>query len=304
MKCSRCRIEAEVALPSHHAGFCRDCFGLFFTRQVERAVKDHAMFAPGDRILVALSGGKDSLALFHQLHALGLDVTGLHVDLGIPDSSGPSRAAVERFCRALGAPLEVVETAAMGLAIPDVRRAVNRPICAVCGKIKRYVFNRTAIEGGFDCLATGHNLDDEAGRLLANTLRWDVAYLSDQGPVLPARNGFARKVKPLCRLTEFETACYAFFQGIEVHMAPCPYSRGASFPVRKALLNRLEETSPGSKLAFYNEFLRRGRPAFQMLEQEQGAPLAPCGECGYPTSAGMCGVCRLRGQVAEHLAGR
>lgn len=298
MKCTRCRAVAEVALPSHHAGFCRDCFGGFFTRQVERAVKEHAMFAPGERILVALSGGKDSLALFHQLHALGHDVTGLHVALGIPDSSAPSREAVERFCQGLGAPLIVVETASLGLPIPEVKRAVNRPICAVCGKIKRHLFNRAAMDGGFDCLATGHNLDDEAGRLLANTLRWDVAYLSDQGPVLPAEGGFVRKVKPLCRVTEFETACYAFFQGIEVHAAPCPYSAGASFPVRKALLNRLEQTSPGSKLAFYYEFLRNGRPAFQALERSRGLALAPCEQCGYPTSAGVCGVCRLRQRVA------
>ncbi len=304
MKCRRCHAEAEVALPSHHTGFCRECFGQFFTRQVERAVKEHAMFSPGERILVALSGGKDSLALFHQLHALGHDVTGLHVDLGIPESSGPSRAAVERFCRDLGAPLRIVETASMGLPIPAVKRAVHRPICAVCGKIKRYVFDRTAMAEGFDCLATGHNLDDEAGRLMANTLRWDVAYLSDQGPVLPARDGFARKVKPLCRLTEYETACYVFFQGIDVHMAPCPYSRGASFPVRKAMLNRLEEASPGSKMAFYNEFLRHGRPAFQALEREQGRTLAPCDECGYPTSAGICGVCRLRGQVSARMSGQ
>ena len=299
MKCRRCKAVAEVALPSHHTGFCRRCFVEFFTRQVERAIKEHAMFAPGDRILVALSGGKDSLALFHKLHAMGCDVTGLHVDLGIPDSSAPARDKVERFCRGLDAPLKVVETAAMGLAIPAVKRAVRRPICAVCGKVKRYVFDRVAMEDGFDCTATGHNLDDEAGRLLANTLRWDVSYLSDQGPVLPARDGFARKVKPLCRLTEFETACYAFFQDIDIHKAPCPYSKGASFPVRKALLNRLEETSPGSKMAFYNEFLRHGRPAFQALEQEQGHPLAPCRECGSPTSAGLCGVCRLRVQVAE-----
>lgn len=299
MKCRRCSVEAEVALPSHHTGFCRDCFLIFFARQVERAVKEHGMFSHDERILVALSGGKDSLTLFHQLHTLGYNVTGLHVALGIPGSSGPSRAAVERFCEALGAPLMVVETASLGLPIPAVKRAVKRPICAVCGKIKRHVFDRTAMEQGFDCLATGHNLDDEAGRLLANTLRWDVAYLSDQGPVLPARDGFARKVKPLCRVTEFETACYAFFNGIDVHMAPCPYSKGASFPVRKALLNRLEETSPGSKMSFYYQFLEHGRPAFQAVERERGRAVAPCDECGYPTSAGTCGVCRLRRQVAD-----
>ncbi|MEW5773434.1 MAG: ATP-binding protein [Thermodesulfobacteriota bacterium] len=297
MKCSRCRELAEIALPSHHAGFCRPCFLEYFSRQVDKAVRGRRMFGRQDRILVALSGGKDSLALLRELRHQGYDVSGLFVDLAIPGSSDAARAAVEGFCAGLGAPLLVADMAAEGLPIPLVKERVRRPICSVCGKIKRHYFNRAALEGGFTVLATGHNLDDEVGRLFANVLRWDAAYLSDTGPVLPAENGFARKVKPLCRLTEFETAAYCFFHDIPHHSAPCPYSGGASFTVRKQLMNGLEKESPGSKLAFYEGFLERARPAFAALEQERGAALAPCVECGCPTSAELCGVCRLRRQV-------
>jgi uncharacterized protein (TIGR00269 family) len=297
MKCRRCKDTAVVALPSHHAGFCKDCFLLFFTRQVERAVRRHAMFTREDRILVALSGGKDSLGLMAELAAQGYDVTGLHVDLAIPESSEKARAAVEAFCADRGLPLRVVELAPMGLAIPRVKQAVRRPICSVCGKLKRYFFNKVALDEGFTVLATGHNLDDEAARLFANTLRWDTAYLSDQGPALPAERGFARKVKPLFRLGEFETANYCFLTGIDYHVGVCPYSQGASFTGHKALLDGLEETSPGQKLAFYESFLRQGRQAFQALEQEQGEPVAPCARCGYPTSGEVCGVCRIKDQV-------
>ena len=151
------------------------------------------------------------------------------------------------------------------------------------------------LDEGFDALATGHNLDDEAARLFSNTLRWDTAYLSDQGPLLPGEHGFARKVKPLWRLTEFETANYAFLMGIENHYAPCPYSPGASFTVLKGLLQRLETAMPGRKLDFYQGFLARGRPVFARREAEEGVELAPCPQCGYPTSSGdLCGVCRIR----------
>ena len=131
-------------------------------------------------------------------------------------------------------------------------------------------------------------------RLTSNTLRWDRAYLSDQGPALEEEGGFARKVKPLWRLTEFETANYAFLMGIENHYAPCPYSGGASFSVLKRMWMDLEEAMPGRKIDFYQGFLERGRPAFRNEEQARGEELHPCPSCGYPTSAGVCGVCRIR----------
>ena len=297
MKCSRCKATACVALPSHHAGFCKDCFPLFFTRQVETAIRREKMFTRDERILVALSGGKDSLALMLELSLQGYDVTGLHIDLGIPDSSDKARAKVEDFCDAHSLNLEVFEMGGWGLPIPDVKRYATRPVCAVCGRLKRYHFNRIAVEGGYDALATGHNLDDEVARLFANTLRWDAPYLSDQGPVLPASNGFVRKVKPLFRLSEFETANYAFLKGIEIHADPCPYASGASFTAHKELWGELEHRSPGQKFQFYQGFLKRGRKAFALLEKETGDPLKPCEECGSPTNAGTCSVCRIKAAV-------
>jgi len=302
MKCRKCKAPAEIPLPSHNTAFCRECFAAYFTGQVEKAIRRHDMIRPGERVLVALSGGKDSLTLMLELSRLGYDVTGLHVDLGIPVSSPAARAKVAGFCELHGLPLRVVELEKEGLPIPDVKRYINRPICSACGKIKRHWFNRVALEGGFQVLATGHNLDDEVARLFANTLRWDAGYLSDQGPCLDAESGFARKIKPLYRLTEFETACYAFLNGIEIHSAPCPYSGKASFTGHKRLWADLEHTSPGSKIAFYDGFLKRGRPASRSSWAKAGVELAPCESCGSPTSTGICGVCRLGIAVRERRA--
>jgi len=302
MKCRKCKAPAEVALPSHNTAFCRDCFSAYFTGQVEKAIRRHGLINPGERVLVALSGGKDSLSLMLELGRLGYDVTGLHVDLGIPKSSTAARAKVEGFCGLHGLKLRVVELEKEGLPIPDVKRYIHRPVCSACGKIKRHWFNRVALEDGYDVLATGHNLDDEVARLFANTLRWDAGYLSDQGPCLEAESGFARKIKPLYRLSEFETANYAFINGIEIHTAPCPYSGGASFTGHKQLWSNLEYQSPGSKISFYDGFLKRGRPAFAQVERDSGALLAPCEQCGSPTSTGVCGVCRLALAVAERRA--
>ena len=302
MKCKRCQSTAAVALPSHHAGFCPTCFLEFFSRQVERGIASQQLFTHDDRILVALSGGKDSLSLMLELSRLGYNVTGLHIDLGIPDSSPKARGVVERFCTRHNLRLIVCDMASEGLAIPLVKERIKRPVCSACGKIKRHFFNKTALEGGFTALATGHNLDDEVARLFSNTLRWDVSYLSDQGPCLRESDdegGFVRKVKPFWRLSEFEVANYAFLMDIEHHHAPCPYSGGATFTFYKHLLYELEEKMPGRKLAFYLDFLSKGRPAFAQYERELGVEVAPCSECGYPTSAGVCGVCRIKAMLRD-----
>ena len=294
MKCTTCKAQAVVALPSHTAGFCEACFLAFFTRQVEKGIRRAKLFDFNDKILVALSGGKDSLGLMLILHELGYDVTGLHIDLAIPGSSPAARGVVENFCSRHGLKLIVKDMAAEGLPIPEVKKRLKRPICSVCGKIKRYFFNKAALDGGFSVLATGHNLDDEVARLFSNVMRWDASYLSDQGPKLAAEGGFAAKVKPLYRLSEFETANYAFIKGIDWHHAPCPYSPGATFTRYKRLWADLEMEMPGRKLDFYLGFLKSGRPAFAEKEKLDGAAIAPCENCAYPTSSHICGVCRIR----------
>ena len=295
MKCSVCKATAEVALSSHNAAFCRSCYIDFFGRQVAKGIESQKLFTREERVLAALSGGKDSLSLALELKRQEYDVTAMFVDLAIPGSSAEARRIVENFCEMHSIPLIVKDMEKEGMPIPLVKKRIRRPVCSMCGKIKRYWFNKTALEGGFDAIATGHNLDDEVARLFSNTVRWDAAYLSDQGPMLKSENGFVRKVKPLWRLSEFETANYAFLMDIPHHVAVCPYSSGATFTVYKRLWQQLEGVMPGRKLHFYQGFLSHGRPAFEAIHQAEGRVPVPCSLCGYPTAAdGICNVCRIR----------
>ena len=130
-----------------------------------------------------------------------------------------------------------------GYDIPTAGRKGSRSTCAVCGLSKRYVFNKAAAEGGFDVIATGHNLDDEAATLLGNTLRWNTEYIARQSPALPAKDGMVKKVKPLHRLSELETAAYAFLRGIDYVVEECPLVAGNTQLRYKEAMNTIEATS-------------------------------------------------------------
>jgi uncharacterized protein (TIGR00269 family) len=294
MKCRRCRGPAVIDIRRHNAAFCRDCFLHHCREQVRKAIDEYDMFEPGERVLVAVSGGKDSLALWDLLRTLGYEADGLYLGLGIGEYSDESGRYVRDFSESRGLKLYEVDLRTdHGYDIPTAAQATRRAPCGACGLSKRHLFNSTAIDHGYDVIATGHNLDDEAAVLLGNVLRWETGYLGRQFPVLPATEGFARKVKPLVRLGEREMAAYCVLSGIDYQVEECPMAAGNKHLGFKAVLNGLEEQSPGAKAAFLFGFFGRGHERF--ATDEDAVELAACPGCGAPTTTGgLCAFCSLR----------
>nr|MDQ3570028.1 tRNA(Ile)-lysidine synthetase [Actinomycetota bacterium] len=166
------------------------------------------------------------------------------------------------------------------------------------GLSKRHLFNQAALEGGYDAVATGHNLDDEAAVLFGNVLRWSTEYLARQLPVLPAGNGFVRKVKPLVRLGERETAAYCVVKGIDYIVEECPMAEGNKHLGYKEALNAIEAESPGSKAAFYFGFLDKVSPLFRSEALAEEGQLGRCSSCGAATTGEVCAFCKLRARAA------
>ncbi|MCU1460625.1 MAG: hypothetical protein JWO37_700 [Acidimicrobiales bacterium] len=301
MKCRSCREPAVIDIRRHNAGFCRDCFLRHCREQVKRAVEDWSMLVPGDRVLVAVSGGKDSLALWDVLLDLGVDADGLYLGLGIGEYSDDSGAMARAYAATRRATLiEVDIPSEYGFDIPGAAAATRRVPCSACGLSKRHLFNQAALDGGYDVVATGHNLDDEAAVLFGNVLRWNTDYLGRQLPVLPAAQGFARKVKPLIRLGERETAAYCVLTGIDYIVEECPNAVGNKHLGYKAALNDIEAQSPGSKAAFYFGFLDRASSKFAEETAAGRDRLVACEGCGAPTTnAGLCAFCALVAKVAR-----
>jgi uncharacterized protein (TIGR00269 family) len=155
--------------------------------------------------------------------------------------------------------------------------------------------NRAALEHGFPVVATGHNLDDEAATLLGSVLQWQTDALSRQSPALPSTHPkLVRRVKPLYRLSEQETAAYAFLRRIDYIVDECPFAKGATSIAHKEILSRMEDNSPGAKHNFLFGFLEKGRPAF---ERADAVVLRECERCGQVTTGTICAFCKLADQV-------
>lgn len=296
MKCRKCGQGAVLELRRHNAAFCATDFLEFFRNQVREAIRRHRMFTREEPVLVAVSGGKDSLALWDVLIDEGYRTTGLYLDLGIFTYSQESKAKCEAFAARREVPLIVSSVAdEVGAPVPVIKDVTRRPPCSGCGLSKRYLMNRAALDHGLPVVATGHNLDDEAATLFGSVMHWQTDSLSRQSPALPSSHPrLVRRVKPLYRLSERETAAYAFLRRIDYIVEECPFATGATSIAHKEILNRMEDASPGAKHNFLFGFLDKARVAFERAEE---VALNECVRCGQVTTGTVCAFCKLSDQV-------
>lgn len=294
MKCLKCEKKAVLEIKRHKAAFCKEHLIEHLQNQVKKAIKKIQMFPPWAKLIIAISGGKDSLALWDMLLDLGYNVHGLYIDLGIGDYSKISREKSIKFANEKNAPLITISLEDIyATSIDEISKKSPRNYCSTCGLIKRYVMNKTALKGDYYAVVTGHNLDDEAATLLGNIFRWQAHYLQHQSPNLPASEGLARKVKPLCRLSEREMAAYCVLKNIDYIIEECPMSHGATSITYKETLNSLELKSPGLKDQFYLGYLREGQKYFQIQDQKTKEKLNHCELCNQPTLAvDKCNFCK------------
>lgn len=293
----RCRICGErtgiIRVTEFNLKVCPSCYLRFYERRVRRSLERESMILEGDRAAVALSGGKDSAALLFALKRLsvvmGFELQALHFHLNMGDHSDRNLLAVEEQARRVGVPLRVVRLEDLGLR---VQRVKGWNPCAVCGAIKRSLFNREAASMGATVVATAHTLED----LLLFTFKNLLSRKYYVPPaVLPPTDGLLRKVKPLAYMPERLNLVYCLLREIPVFDEKCPYwtPHGHSL---KAVFEHMEKVVPSSKLQLFlslQEVLPSG-------DTPLSGPRSPCSRCGEPSSQPLCTVCRL----GDYFAGR
>jgi uncharacterized protein (TIGR00269 family) len=286
----RCRICGEATdilrLTEFNLKLCGPCFVHFFERRVRRAIEKHDMIREGDRVVLAVSGGKDSTALLLALRRLGVvmgfELSALHFHLNMGDYSDRNLVVVEEQARRTEVPLEVTRIGDLGLRVCRVK---GWQPCAVCGVIKRSLMNREAVRMGATVVATAHTLEDILLFTFKNLLsrRFYVPL-----PVLPAAGGMTRKVKPLIYTPERLNLAYCRLKCIPVFEDKCPEwtPRGHSL---KEVFEHMEAVMPSSKL----QLLLSLQEAIPAREDFYKAAHTACESCGEPTSQSLCALCQL-----------
>lgn len=302
--CDVCRAR-EAVVYQRHTGrrLCRECFIEDIVERVRREVSRYSMFSERDRVLLAVSGGKDSFVLLDVMTRIH-DVSRLGAVTVVEGIRGYNREEdierLRRHARAHGIDLLVVTVRELsGYTIDElVERSFSRGLkispCTFCGIYRRRGVNQVARSLGYDKVATAHNLDDEVQTLVINILRGDETRLSMIHPLRPrASERFVPRVKPLRKIYEYETARYAYLRGFSPQTLECPYLELApSLRSRvRDILYKLEEERPGALLSILEEYDR----LYENIARESSMRLSTCVLCGEPTSPGrsLCKACEL-----------
>ncbi|WP_457753391.1 tRNA-5-methyluridine(54) 2-sulfurtransferase [Thermococcus sp.] len=289
MKCKFCEKKAFIKLHYPKMYLCREHFIEYFERKVKRTIEKYKLLKRDERILVVVSGGKDSAVVSYVLKKLRYNIECLYINLGIGEYSAKSEEYVKKQCEMINAKLHIVRVRELlGAGIGELK--TSRPTCSYCGITKRYIFNKFAYDNGFDVIVTGHNLDDEASFIFGNIMNWNTQYLAKQGPLLPGEGKFVKKVKPLYEVTEREVVAYALAVGIDYMVEECPHARGATTLSYKEILNNMEEKRPGTKINFVKGYLRKRHLFEQEVEEVE---LKECKVCGMPALGEKCSFCKV-----------
>jgi len=306
LQCSKC--ESKAVYEQQGQGYCKDHFISYFESKVFRTIKNYNLIERGDRLCIAASGGKDSLALLYTCMKYckkrEIEFFALAIDEGIAGYRDHTIDDLKNFCDEHKIKLHVISfKERFGATLDQVRvkamRELNKKPCTVCGIFRRTLLNREARKLGATKLATGHNLDDESQSFLMNSLKGNMRHNASLGPMtgLSENERFVPRVKPLYFVLEKETRLFVLLRNFRVKFNECP-NIGLSFrALVRDQLNEMENKMPGAKHGLVNAFLSilpelkekyRNHKEFQY-----------CEKCGDACSGAVCNACQLEEQLCR-----
>jgi tRNA 2-thiocytidine biosynthesis protein TtcA len=217
-------------------------------KKTTKAIIDYDMIQDGDRIMIGLSGGKDSWALIQILDVLQqrspvrFSVVAVNVDSGYKDYK---HGVIAQTCRDRGWELRIEHTG-IGELIEDILDADDTP-CSLCARLRRGVLYRVAKEVGATKIALGHHMDDFIETLLLNL--FFAGALKAMPAKLVSDDGAHVVIRPLAYVGEDEARLYAKESGLPIIGCCCPACGDLSLQRQriKRLLMDLEVENPGVK---------------------------------------------------------
>ena len=248
--------------------------------RINSLIDDYQLIKEEEKIAVALSGGKDSVLTLHALHDYQMNAD-FDFDLAVRNAELLDIPLIQKSFKC-----------EEGFALDDIYSNF-KSACIPCGVFRRTILNKTAYDVGADKIATGHNLDDEIQSFLMSFSRGDTVKFSKFGPELEQiHEKLVPRIKPLWNTPEKDVGTWAVLNGIDIHLAECPYSSLSLRAKIKEFLNNTESKHPGTKENVMNSFIK-------ILDVEATSTvLNECEKCGEPTSGRICKACEIREIIA------
>ena len=308
MKSPSCKCGKPAVIFRKYEGsyLCKQHFLQSVERKVKKNIRVNNLVKPGDRIGIAVSGGKDSMAALYLMHKIlsprrDIRIVAISLDEGIRGYREPSLKYARDLCKKLGVEHKVYSFMkefgkSLDQKVKDTRKGERKydleVSCTLCGVARRYMLNKYSRKLRLTKLCTGHNLDDESQAVLMNYIRGDLYRASRMGPgPVVYDKKFIGRIKPLRIIPEKEVALYAILAGLKYHNKECPYRCGLRLEVRD-FVNSLEENHSGMKFTILETFDRILPSLRSQMEKEIGK-LHYCRKCGEPSSKEICKTCEL-----------
>lgn len=294
-KCIKCSRQAIYFRRYSGEYLCERCFKDSIVERVRKTISKYKMLKYGDRIAVAVSGGKDSLSLLQILTKLskkyGSNMFAVTVDEGIKGYRDEALKFVKEMTEKLNVKLEVVSFEELfGFTLDKAIKERKFPItsCTLCGVLRRRAIDIGAEKVNANVVATAHNLDDMVQTFFMNLIIGDLGRIKLLDPLTEPKNKFPiKRIRPFMEIYEEEIALYAYLSNIPFQVSICPY-RGESIRSEfREILNNLEDRHSGVKFNILNTSIKLARS----LQVEKVS--LTCKKCGRPSSHKLCSVCKI-----------
>jgi uncharacterized protein (TIGR00269 family) len=296
-----------ITLPYGPHTFCQEHFEQFFEKRVRDVTRTHTFFEEGEKIAVAVSGGKDSVVALNLVRKImpRHELVGISIDEGIDGYRNKAIDEAVKNYQTLDMEYKIVHLKKeIGNSMQEIVQKThenkwNENSCTFCGVFRRKYINATAREMGADKLVTGHNLDDEVQSIAMNLFTSQVERLSRMGPKIQFTKvkGWIPRVKPLYTSPEEEVELFAQLkQYPHYNEVCCPFSHGADRNIYRVMTDQLETRKPGSKFAMIQSFLKM-KPILEKTDTR--STLHVCTRCGDLSSQKICQACNYETRLRE-----
>ncbi len=301
MKCSYC--DGEVFYHRRYSGekLCKKHFIETFISRVAKTISEKKLLSWNDSIMVAVSGGKDSLTALHVLSIIEKDFPNVKlfavtIDEGISNYTELRVKHTDILCKKLGIDYYVFTYKDFyGYRLEEIvktskEKGIKLEPCSYCGVLRRKLLNVAAKKLKATKVVTGHNLDDEVQTFMMNLMRGDVDRLIRFFGPLEIKEGFVPRVKPLRYTYEEEIMIYSILNDFPLFETECRFVKFSMRDSIRKLLNDLEAENPGSK---YMMLKSAEKMVEYLTEINKPVKLNYCRSCGEPTSGEICRACSL-----------